>query len=170
MDNKIDEELRHYKLFKIQEAESKIKRFNNKYEEIKEHIAIKISKNVTSNIFRAVISILSILFLILGIISFFPEKLIEFMEADGANFTFTAKANLIDLARLLMYFFIAFFIILTFTSYLLRLNNRKRDNLYSLSKLLEEVIAYMENSRDDDKRKYEQFVDLMAERNRKKNN
>ena len=55
-------------------------------------------------------------------------------------------------------------ILFGFIGYLLKLNNRKRSNIYSLSKLLEEVMDYMETSSTDEKRKYEYFVDSLAEK------
>lgn len=51
MEEKINEELRQYKLFKIQETESKLRRFKTVYENIKEHFVIKFSKNVSSKCF-----------------------------------------------------------------------------------------------------------------------
>lgn len=154
----IDEELRQYKLFKIQETVSKLKRFEKKYIEIKERLVIKVSKNISSNIIRFLLIIISILFFITGIILLFPEKIIESKEI---NFTLDGKVIILYCAISLIVFSILFIII----SYLLRLNNKKRNSIYSLAELLEEVMVYMRKSRDEDKVKYEQFVDLMAEKN-----
>ncbi len=48
--------------------------------------------------------------------------------------------------------------------YLLKVNNKKRNSIYSLSELLEEVMDYMEKSSSEEKRKYEYFVDSLAEK------
>ncbi|MDB0616091.1 hypothetical protein PL372_11160 [Tenacibaculum dicentrarchi] len=146
----IDEELRQYKLFKIQETISKLKRFEKKHNQIKQRLVIKVSKNVTSNIIRLLLIIISILFLTTGIILLFREKIIE---NQNINFNLEGKIVILSFAISLILLSILFIT----TSYLLRLNNRKRNNIYSLAELLEEVMIYMKKSRDEDKIKYEQL-------------
>lgn len=170
MEEKINEELRQYKLFKIQETESKLRKFKTVYEDIKEHFVIKFSKNASSNIFRIVLIIISTLFLILGLISFFPNQIIQFLESEGEVFSTTEKEDFILNFDVFKYTFLGLSIFFGFISYLLKLNNQKRNTIHSLSKLLEEVMDFMENSSNDEKRKYEHFVDSLAERERINNN
>jgi len=170
MEKRINEELRQYKLFKIQETESKLRRFQQTHSEIKESYTIKVSKNVTSNILRIVLALLAVIILILSIICFFSGNLIDFLESKGEFISIQEKENAIYELNIYKYFFISLTIILVFTGYLLRLNNRKRNSVYSLSILLEEVMEYMENSSNDDKRKYEYFVDSLAEQEKIKKN
>lgn len=170
MEKRINEELRQYKLFKIQETESKLRKFQQTHSEIKESNTVKVSKNVTSNLLRVILALLAIVILILSVICFFPENLIEFLESDGTYFSFQEKKEIIYELNIYKYFFISISALLLFTGYILRLNNRKRNNVYSLSILLEEVMEYMENSSNDDKRKYEYFVDSLAEQEKIKNN
>lgn len=164
MEEKINEELRQYKLFKIQETESKLRKFKIVYNEIKEHFVVKFSKNASSNIFRIILLIISILFLIIGLVSFFPDQIIQFLESEGEMFSISEKEDFILSFSLLKYLFLGLSIFFGFINYLLKLNNRKRSTIHSLSSLLEEVIDYMENSSNDEKRKYEYFVDSIAEK------
>ena len=167
MEEKINEELRQFKLFKIQETESKLRRFKEVYKEIKEHIVIKFSKNATSNIFRIITTIICLLLIIIGFICFFPDQIIEQMEAEGNYFSNSDKNNMIDELNFFKYFALSLSLLFGLISYLLKLNNRKRNSIYSLSKLLEEVMGYMESSSYDEKRKYEYFVDSLAEKEKK---
>ncbi|WP_282018101.1 hypothetical protein [Salegentibacter mishustinae] len=164
MDQKINEELRQYKLFKIQETEAKLRRFRKTYLEIKEHIFIKFSKNITSNILQIPIILLFIICLAIGISLLFPNVIIDFMNSNGMNLSKSDKEEFLIISEFTAYFLLGLSSLFGFISYLLKLNNRKRNNIYNLSKLLEEVMSYMENSSNDEKRKYEYFVDSIAEK------
>ena len=168
MEKIINEELRQFKLFKIQETESKLRRFQNTYSEIKEHLMVKISKNVTSNLFRVIFILLGVIALIITLICFFPEYLIEIFKSNGEYITMQQEREMIEECEIDKYIFLLFTFLLFFSSYLLKLNIKKRSSIYSLSKLLEEVMDYMENSAFEDKRKYEYFVDSIAEKEKKK--
>lgn len=169
MENRVDEEIRQYKLFKIQEAEVKLKKYKKKYEAIKEHVVIKFSKNLTSNILKIVIILLSVFFFSFSVLCFFPNAFISIIEINAKSFTSLEKSEFIEVANIFKYVFIVISLFLYLISYLLKVNNRKRNSIYSLAILLEEVMDFVENTRDDDKRKYEQFVELIAERNRPSN-
>lgn len=170
MDSKINEELRQYKLFKIEETESKLKRFRKIYTEIKQHFIVTFSKNASSNIFRLVLGIISFVLIILGVLCFFPEQFINLIESEGEQLTHFEKNEITDNFYILNYFFIGFGILLWFVSLLLKKNNKKRNTIHSLSKLLEEIMAYMESASEEEKRKYEYFVDSIAEKKQLKNN
>ncbi|WP_272149757.1 hypothetical protein [Tenacibaculum aiptasiae] len=164
MYTKIDEELRQYKLFKIQETESKLRRFKKVYLEIKEHLLIKLTKNASSNLIGYAVYIISFLLLIVGIIFFFPNDVLNFLESTGEPLSSIEKKEFTEFFNFLKYFFITASLLFGFISYLLKLNNEKRSNIYNLYKLLEEVMDYMENSAKEDKKKYEYFVDSIAEK------
>lgn len=170
MYTKIDEELRQYKLFKIQEAESKLRRFKKIYEEIKEHIFIKFSKNISSNILKITSYGLGFLFFIIGLICFFPNEVLTFLESNGEVVSLDEQENFILFTSFSRYLFLGLAVLVIFIGYLLKLNNKKRSNIYNLSKLLEEVIDYMDSSVMEDKKKYEYFIDSITERERKTSN
>jgi hypothetical protein len=166
MEKRINEELRQFKLFKIQETESKLRRFNQKYSEIKEHIVLKVSKNITSNLVRFVFRLLTLLFFLFAITLFFPEEIIEYIDPKNKKLSADEKM----LFNLLKYFSFCVASFFLFVGYLLKLSVKKRSSIYSLSLLLEEVISYMETSSTEDKRKYEYFIDSLAEQERIKKN
>lgn len=170
MEKRIKEELRQYKLFKIQETESKLRKFQQTHSKIKESNTVKVSKNVTSNLFRVILVLLAIVFLFLSVVCFFPEDLIRLIESDGIYFSLQEKEEIIFQLTVYKYLFICISGFLLFTGYLLKLNNQKRNSIYSLSILLKEVMTYMENSSTENKRKYEYFVDSLAEEEKIKNN
>ncbi len=160
----INEELKQYKLFKIKETETKLGRFKEVYIEIKEHIVIKFSKNATSNMVRIVLGTLSLLFFVLGLCCFFPNEIIDSIESNNVVFSELNKKGITIFLSLSKFILLGLSILLAVLGYSLRLNNRKRNSIYSLSKLLEEVMGYMEVSANDEKRKYEYFIDSLAEK------
>lgn len=166
MHTKIDEELRQYKLYKIQETESKLRRFKKVYKKIKEHVFIKLSKNISSNIIKFSVYIIGISFLLIGLVSFFPYEILTFLESNGNLFSSEEKEAFTNLINISKYFFLSLSILFSFVGYLLKLNNQKRSYIYDLSILLEEVMDYMENSVTEDKKKYEYFVDSIAEKDK----
>ncbi len=82
MEHKIDEELRQYKLFKIQETEAKLRRYKAVYLEIKQNIVLKFSKNASSNMARLVVGLLTVCCILLGFLCLFPHQIIEAWESN----------------------------------------------------------------------------------------
>ncbi|MCX2837563.1 hypothetical protein OQ279_05300 [Salinimicrobium sp. MT39] len=164
MDQQINEELRQYKLFKIQETEAKLRRFWQTYLEVKEGIFIKFSKNVTSNILQIPIILLFLICLVIGILLLFPDIIIDLVTSNEIDLSRSDKEEFLLISEFTAYLLLGLSGLFGFISYLLKLNNRKRNNIYNLSKLLEEVMLYMEDSSNDEKRKYEYFVDSIAEK------
>ena len=82
------------------------------------------------------------------------------------HFLLQKKKGIVIIFRYLRFLFLAIAAIFYLLSYLLKLNNRKRNTIYSLSHLLEEMITYLEKSSDEEKRKYEQYVDFLAKKER----
>lgn len=62
------------------------------------------------------------------------------------------------------FIFLVLIVLLILTRYLLKVTNKKRNSLYQVSKLLKDVMAYMESSYTDEKKKYEYFIDSLFEK------
>lgn len=161
-EQQINEELRQFKLFKIQETESKIRKFSQAYTEIKQLYLIKFSKNAGSSILRLAINLAGIALFFISLVCFFPEQLIPFFENEGETLNTLEKQEITQVLMTLKYITLGTAIICFFISYLLKKNNQKRTTIYSLSKLLEEVMTYMETSSAEEKRRYEYFMDNLA--------
>lgn len=160
MENRFNEEIRQLKLFKIQETEAKLRHYTEAYNSIKENVIIKFTKNSTSHLLRIVIGCCAILLLFVALIGFFPEQFNSLISSlSDVQMDQEVKQSFADLK----FFFLGSAILFWFVGYLLKINIQKRNSIYSLSKLLEEVMDNMEASVNDDKRKYEYFVDNLAE-------
>lgn len=168
--NQIDEEIRQYKLFTIQETTNKLKKFNQAYNEIKQHGMVKYTKNVGSNIVRILVGVVTFVLLILTFLSFNPNMVIAIIESSGENLVPAQKISIQQELDVEKYVYLT----LTIMSYLLGLvikkNNQKRSSIYKLSKLLEEVTSYMDDTLQEDKKRYENFVEAIAEREKYKQN
>ncbi len=160
---RINEDIRQYKLHKIQIVESKIKEYRDIFNTIKQTTVIKLTKNTSSNILRIIIILFMILLLVAGIWYLFPEQAIKMIEKSGEEISKQEKAELIKTMPYFGYGLISLLIPLGFTSWLLKKNIQKRNTIYNLSKLLNEVIGYMDNNVKEDKKKYEYFIDNLGE-------
>lgn len=160
---KIEEEIKQYKLYKIQTTESKIREYEDVYSLIKENIVIKFTKNSFSNIFRLLLTIISIGLILLSLTLIFPEIAISFIEKTGEILTQADRNDMIELFPYLGYFVLGLGFLFGIISSLLKKNNRKRTVIYELSKLIDEVIYYMNENVKEEKKKYEYFVDSVAE-------
>lgn len=159
----IEEEIRQFKLYKIQVVEAQMRKYRELYEEIKEGIVIKFTKNASSNLLRLLLGILSLGFGILGVLLFFPEIIsrLFILESQGGSFfniTFFETAG-----HYIGFFMLFVSLIILALALLLKKNIRKRNKIYELSNLVTEVIDYMDKNVKDDKMKYEYFVDSAAE-------
>lgn len=108
--------------------------------------------------------------LLFGIFFLFPEQIIKIMVENGEYFSEQEKNNTVLMLPYLGYILISISVILGIISSLLKKNIRKRNTIYNLSKLLKEVIDYMGENVKEDKKKYEYFVDSVAEIESKKRN
>ena len=167
---KIEEEIRQHKLYKIQIVEAKIREYENTFIEIKENVVLKFTKNASSNILRIIFFLLTVSLFLIGIVFLFPEQLISFFENNGEYYSLEDKKNLVLILPYMGYVLISLSILLRFISSLLKKNIKKRNTIYKMSKLISEVIDYMDNNVKEDKMKYEYFVDSAAEIEIRKNN
>ncbi len=161
--NKIEEEIRQYKLYKIQTTESKIREYEDIYSLIKENIVVKFTKNAFSNIFRLLLTIISIGLIALSFTLIFSEFAISIIQKNGKVLTQTDREFMIEFFPYLGYFMLGLGLLFGIVSALLRKNNRKRSVIYELTKLTDEVIYYMHENVKEEKKKYEYFVDSIAE-------
>jgi hypothetical protein len=160
---KIEEKIRQYKLYKIQTTESKIREYEDIYSLIKENIIIKFTKNSFSNIFRLLLSIISIGLILLSFALIFPEIAISLIEKTGETMTQNDRDDMVEIFPYLGYFILGLGVLFRIITALLKKNNRKRTVIYELSKLIDEVIYYMNENVKEEKKKYEYFVDSIAE-------
>lgn len=167
---KIEEEVRQYKLYKIQTVNAKIREYENTFNTIKENIVIKFTKNASLNILRIILLLATIALFLIGILFLFPEQIIKIMEQNGEYFSVQEKSDFILTTPYLGYILISISILFSFISLLLKKNIRKRNTIYNLSKLIKEVIDYMDANVKEDKKKYEYFVDSAADIENRKNN
>ncbi len=160
---KIEEEIRQFKLYKIQTVEAKIREYDNIFNTIKENNVIKFTKNASSNILRIIFFFVTLAMFLAGIFFMFPEHIIKIMEGSGEYFSEREKRDFILTTPYLGYVLISVSILFGFITSLLKKNIRKRNTIYNLSKLLNEVIDYMSENVKEDKKKYEYFVDSNAD-------
>ena len=173
MDNndtkKIEEEIRQYKLYKIQAVEAKIREYENTFNIIKENIVLKFTKNASANILRIILLFITIILLLVGILFLFPEQIIKIIEGNGEFISAQEKNDFISETPYIGYVLITLSLFFSLISLLLKKNIRKRNTIYNLSELLNEVIDYMDENVKEDKKKYEYFVDSNADMENRRN-
>lgn len=154
MDSKINEEIKNSKLDIIIETEKKLAEYEKAYSKIRENVVLKYAKNISLFIVDVFLSILAILYLVsIVYVLINSEILNEPMTIWEAIF------GCLFLAAILLLF-----------GKTIRSNVKKRNTIYSLSKLLEDIIGYTRKNVDEDKRKYEYLIDQTAELKNKENN
>ncbi len=159
---KTEELLRQKKLYKIQVVEAKIREYRKVFSDIKEHGIIKFSKNTTLHILKLSVDVFIGLLILTGVFCLFPLEISVFINPNTA----LSLENDPELISALSYMGYALFILsipFMIISYLLKKNIQKRNTIYRLSKLVNEVIDYMEEDTKSEKQKYEYFIDTMAE-------
>ena len=166
---KIEEEIRQYKLYKIQIIEQKIRGYQDVFDKIKESVVIKFTKNATSNIIWIVLTIIAIMLFLVGVILLFPGQVISYLEDNGDLLSEIKVDSIQVFMPFFGYFIITISLFFEIIAVLLRKNVRKRNTIFDLSLLLKDVINYMKENNKEEKKKYEYFVDSIAEiENRKK--
>jgi|GEM_PF-1717035 len=158
-----DEEVRRSKISKIQTLEGKVQEYREVYETIRQNVVLKVTKNFTSNTFLVLIGLLTLLTLLLAVMFFFPVEIMQAMKEEGIYLSSNNRNLIMESFMVHKFVFIAIAFLFLTLGVLLRKNVKKRNTIYSLSKLVEEVIGYMENASEDEKRKYEYFVDNIEE-------
>ncbi len=138
---------------------NKLNTYKLKYKSIKESGNAKVYKNVIFNILRFIMMLISIILFLIGIIAlsgilldatFFVSILEKYIDVEilGKISDVLMMINIV----ICLFTFLPMFLLL-FISYLLRLNNKKRKNIYLLSQLLGEIITDLEEVVDEDKNK-----------------
>lgn len=168
-ENRIEEEIRQFKLYKIQHVEAKIREYNDTYNVIKENIVIRFTKNASSSILRLVLVLITLSLVLLGMMFLFPEVIIEILRGNGETFSDQDRMDLMVIGPYIGWFFMLIAFLFGIVAWLLKKNIKKRNTIYKLANLVEEVIEYMDENVKEDKKKYEYFVDSIAEIENKKN-
>ncbi|WP_417610745.1 hypothetical protein [Owenweeksia hongkongensis] len=158
MEQQLNETLRQQKLLKIQITEDKLRKFTTTYHSIKEHLIIKLTKDVSSFFIRLVLRIAIFAFIILTLASFLPEFTIELIGSNVVNSN--DLYDLLYLGRIVFPFLALISIIITS---LIKANRRRRTSLYAVSQLLTEIMDYLSESSEEEKRRYAHFVDNLAD-------
>tara|TARA_R110002050_G_scaffold257788_1_gene396894 strand:+ start:5602 stop:6129 length:528 start_codon:yes stop_codon:yes gene_type:complete len=161
---RIEEEIRQYKLYKIQVVEAKVRGYKKAFHEIKENATIKFTKNASSNLLIIMFLLLAASILGLGVLFLFPEQTLGLWGENGGSLSMQVKFQ----DNFVGYILLAIALLLGFISSLLKKNIKKRNTIYNLSKLISDVIDTMDDHAKEDKRKYEYFVDSAAEIERRK--
>jgi len=164
----INEEIRQFRLERIQETEVKLFRFIEAYNEIKEYLVIKFTKNASLNLIRVILAIIFFLLIVGSTLFFFPSKLIDTIQNSGKVLSGNDINAFKFISPYVAYFFLVLAVIFFYIGFLLKKNIKSRNNIYNLNKLLEEVIEYMEVATTEERRKYEYHIDYLEElKNRK---
>lgn len=165
----IEEEIRQFKLFKIQKDKAKIKEYEDTYDKIRENTVLRYTKNISSNILIILMVLLTITLFSIGVSFQFPEEMTKFMEENGERFSSQEKEENNIFFPFLGYFFIALSLVFGLIASLLKKNIRKRNTIYRLSHLVSDVIEHMSENVKEEKKRYEYYVDSSAEFESKRN-
>jgi len=158
----LEEQIRQYKLNKIHVVESKISEYERVFNTIKENALFRYTKNATSVILIIIFLLLTGVSMIFGLALFFPEQIIE-LTGSGQEWTPQERDEFISESNYFAFFFIILSLLFGSITLLLKKNMRKKNTIFRLSRLLQDVIEYMDENVKEDKKKYEYFVDSMSE-------
>lgn len=153
------EEIRQEKIKSIENLALKRKQFEDSYKSIYQAKYIKLSKNISFNFVRFFLLAGVVLLIILSVCCFNSEWMISNMEATGETFTSQEREESLLMFQFLGFFFLIAALFFLFISYLAKANNKKRTLIYEQSKLLEDILEYLDNDIADQKKRYEVFVD-----------
>ncbi len=165
----IEEEIRQYKLYKIQTTEQKIKEYEAEYNRIKQHLIIWYTKNVSSSVLIWLFNLIGIVLFLIGVSFLFPEQWLTFLQDKGKIISEAEQNELMLTFPYMGYFVISLSAIFWVIVFFIRRNSDKRKTIYKLEMLLTEIIGDMQHNNTEEKKKYEYFVDSVAEIEMKKN-
>lgn len=164
----IEEEIRQYKLYKIQTTDRKIKEYEDEYNRIKQHLIIWYTKNISSRVLILLFNLVAIVLLLVGISFLFPKQWLTFMQDNGEIISEAEQNELMLTFPYTGYFVISLSAIFWVIVFFIRRNSDKRKTIYKMEKLLTEIIGDMRINNTEEKKKYEYFVDSVAEMEIKK--
>lgn len=158
------EDIKHQKLYKIQEAQAKINDYQIIYDQIKESSFVKISRNATSKVSLYIVRILSGLFLLTSFIFVYGEFIYKRFEFNSEIFIINELKSLSNETAIFFLLLSLLLSLLLFTlGYLIKENIKKRKILSSLTVLVEDMMKYMEKVSREEKIRYEHYIDFEAE-------
>lgn len=151
--NEIDGALKKFKQFEISEEQAKIQEYKLAYEIIHENYPLTLAKNFASKVSRLLLFLISIAFFTLTVYAFIPK---------GFQNHFSDLTNA-ELLSVLSAFLGFSFLLIAICAYFLRIsmkkNQERRNVIYELSGLLEDVIEHTEQSLEEKTRRYEMYVE-----------
>ncbi len=159
--SRTDREIRHDKLKKIEETEQRLLEYKFVQSEIEENTTSRFFKNSTVFVLRTIIWVLFAICLMNAFFGFFPEVYIDFMESGGDLLSNLEKQEARNNVMLKGVFALIIALILLLANVLLKRNKQKSQTVAELSKLVADVVNYMESSLKEEKKRYEHFVDEM---------
>lgn len=158
--NRITEEIRNYKLYKIQITDQKIREFENTFKKIEEKSIFKSIKDFSLNSFKIILLLLSILTVSFSIIFFFPELIISIIEkSTKSSLSQDNKTILLLNHNIFSYIFFSTSIILFILTYTVNKNIKNRNYTFKLHQLTNDIINHLKDISKDEKTKYEAYVE-----------
>ncbi len=147
---------------------NKLNTYKLKHRSIKENSNTKAYKNIIFNILRFIMIIISIMLFLIGLVALSGTLLDATFFVSILGKYITDVKVLEKISDILMtiniviclFTFLPIFLLL-FINYLLRLNNKKRKQIYLLSQMLGEIITDLEEVVDEDRNKDE----ILSEKN-----
>lgn len=158
--NKIKEEIRNYKLYKIQITDQKIREFENTFKKIEEKSIFRSIKDFSLNSFRIILLLLSILTVSFSLIFFFPELIVTIIEkSTKSSLTQDSKTILLLNHNVFSYIFFSTSMVLFILTYTVNKNIKNRNYTFKLHQLTSDIINHLKDISKDEKTKYEAYVE-----------
>lgn len=158
--NKIKEEIRNYKLYKIQITDQKIREFENTFKKIEEKSIFRSIKDFSLNSFRIILLLLSILTVSFSLIFFFPELIVTIIEkSTKSSLTQDSKTILLLNHNVFSYIFFSTSMVLFILTYTVNKNIKNRNYTFKLHQLTSDIISHLKDISKDEKTKYEAYVE-----------
>lgn len=155
----IYQEIKELKLYKIQIFEEKTSEYRQKYRSIRKNALIRVSSNAFSNTMRLILGIICFGFILVSLMSFFPQESILIIRKYQLNFTQISNEELIQYADFSKFIslFIAFFFYRM--GRLIKKNIQIKNTIGELSELVNEVMDCMDTETAEEKRSYETMME-----------
>lgn len=151
----INEEIRQLKHYKIQVTEGKIRKYKKVYEDIQKDAILPFSKNTSSYLARIILGMLSAGFFLLMLMSYFPYEIIQRLELDFSQFQKISQDDFVQFLSVFKYVFLFMALHFYALGRLIKKSAQKRNSIYQLSKLVDEVMDDMDLLLSSEKRRYE---------------
>ena len=153
----IKEEIRELNLYRIQVFEEKTSEYRQKHKSIKKNASDRVSGIYSAMFMRLILGILCLGFIILSVIAFLPHELILFIRKYPLKINQISYDELYQAIEMAKYAFLFIALIFYRMGRLIKKNLQKKDTIYKLSKLNDELISFMDTEADREKTRNEFF-------------